>query len=682
NETSENRIAFKTNKNFKLIPGLSYRIAIASIKKSELSNPVVLGSTLPPLSMTNLSIVSDFQNLGFIVSAYLADVDHSFQDSCFLRYSNSDDNQIPSIDENLDVKGILTVEEKVSACIWPKLLLSPGNVYDFRLWTKSGSTRSEITIFSRIAVRPAFDYQKFGLSIFPGDSKIDIRWDKDRVDKIWPQIVGRDATLTVRLNNISEEVNPTLQSNLIVGNLVPGHCYPYMIYSLNSGLISREKFDSSLRTNPSNFVVQALNVTSSSVYLAINPEQINSDSKIDTSCVLSFLLKSDAWESGRFQEYKRILPLKSDGISIENLNFLKPYTKYNVSGKIICGSAGSSCANSSIDIPSISFTTKEGTPDKLLWLHVTSLSPSVILVEWAEPANKNGLILDYVITLESKYGVILETAPALENRHILHNTIGGTTYTVNVRARTAAGMGDSYCALDKDGSCNNFTVTTQISVPPKPQGKVEIVTNAVQTTVFTITYNWTMFSTDNGPLIGYAIIVAEGEVPTEIGDNLTWFDVQKVNAVWPAYVAVYKPLPNERFFPSTPNYDVIGVNRPECSSMRYPNNNNNKIKRSDEEKTDEITERGFTPTENKRPYPNFVCNGPLKSGTKYRVKLRIFTSASLYADSDYSDVVVTLDNRGFFSKDQEKTRMLNKASNTALPSMRYELENFVGAEYH
>jgi len=43
------------------------------------------------------------------------------------------------------------------------------------------------------------------------------------------------------------------------------------------------------------------------------------------------------------------------------------------------------------------------------------------------------------------------------------------------------------------------------------------VTNAVQTTVFTIAYNWSMFNTDHGYLIGYALIVAEGETP--LGDE-------------------------------------------------------------------------------------------------------------------------------------------------------------------
>lgn len=37
------------------------------------------------------------------------------------------------------------------------------------------------------------------------------------------------------------------------------------------------------------------------------------------------------------------------------------------------------------------------------------------------------------------------------------------------------------------------------------------MTNAIQTTVFTISYNWTIFSARNGYLIGYAVIVAEGE---------------------------------------------------------------------------------------------------------------------------------------------------------------------------
>lgn len=38
---------------------------------------------------------------------------------------------------------------------------------------------------------------------------------------------------------------------------------------------------------------------------------------------------------------------------------------------------------------------------------------------------------------------------------------------------------------------------------------------------------------------------------------------------------------------------------------------------------------------------NQICNGPLKPGTSYRFKIRLYTSPNMFSDSLYSDIVVT-----------------------------------------
>lgn len=90
---------------------------------------------------------------------------------------------------------------------------------------------------------------------------------------------------------------------------------------------------------------------------------------------------------------------------------------------------------------------------------------------------------------------------------------------------------------------------------------------------------------------------------------------------WPSYLALSKSLSPSKNLDSTPIVEVIGVDV-ECTKDNVV-------------ATVSSTSLTFS---NVCPY---CCNGPLKPGRQYRVKLRAYTQPELYADSEYSDVVMT-----------------------------------------
>lgn len=99
----------------------------------------------------------------------------------------------------------------------------------------------------------------------------------------------------------------------------------------------------------------------------------------------------------------------------------------------------------------------------------------------------------------------------------------------------------------------------------------------------------------------YTIIVAEDDNKNASGLEMpSWRDVQKYS-VWPPYQVIepYYPFRNISVEDFT-----IGVD--ECDAQRS----------------------GY-------------CNGPLKSGTVYRVKVRAFTALDKFTDTDYSFPIQT-----------------------------------------
>lgn len=99
----------------------------------------------------------------------------------------------------------------------------------------------------------------------------------------------------------------------------------------------------------------------------------------------------------------------------------------------------------------------------------------------------------------------------------------------------------------------------------------------------------------------YTIIVAEDDTKNASGLEMpSWRDVQKYS-VWPPYQAI------EPYYPFRNNsVEDFTIGADECDAHRS----------------------GY-------------CNGPLKSGTIYKVKVRAFTALDKFTDTDYSFPIQT-----------------------------------------
>ncbi|CAG0908457.1 unnamed protein product [Cyprideis torosa] len=135
--------------------------------------------------------------------------------------------------------------------------------------------------------------------------------------------------------------------------------------------------------------------------------------------------------------------------------------------------------------------------------------------------------------------------------------------------------------------------------PPSPDAYPTEVTSTSES--ISIRFRKNSFSNRNGEIVAFAIIVAEDfGVPTLL-DLPRYQDVQRYSS-WPPYQA------NEPYFPFASNNSFVDFTI------------------------------GTESCEGKTHY----CNGPLKPGTAYRIKVRAFTSREKYADTSWSPPIETL----------------------------------------
>ena len=138
--------------------------------------------------------------------------------------------------------------------------------------------------------------------------------------------------------------------------------------------------------------------------------------------------------------------------------------------------------------------------------------------------------------------------------------------------------------------------------PPSPADNVFPTEVAHTSTTIRIRFRKNYFSNMYGPVNAFGVIVAEDDsIATNILDLPSWHDVQEFS-VWPPYQA------SEPFYPFNSSIiEDFTVGAEECSSNK-----------------------GFK-----------YCNGPLKPGTTYKIKIRAFTTADRFTDTVYSYTITT-----------------------------------------
>ncbi|XP_012532552.1 tyrosine-protein phosphatase 10D isoform X5 [Monomorium pharaonis] len=255
---------------------------------------------------------------------------------------------------------------------------------------------------------------------------------------------------------------------------------------------------------------------------------------------------------------------------------------------------------------SASFTTSESYPGKVEKFHPIDIQPSDISFVWSLPSQEqNGIIRKFSITygLEGSTHTQMQDFKPTEFRGVIKSLIPGKTYIFRIQAETKIGFGPETIWKQK----------MPILAPPKPSTQVVPTEVCRSSTTIQIRFRKNYFSEQNGAVTSYSIIVAEDDSKNASGLEMpSWRDVQAYS-IWPPYQVMepYYPFKNG----SVEDFTIGSEN---CD---------NKI--------------GY-------------CNGPLKSGSTYRVKVRAFTAPDKFTDTSYSFPIQT----GLLLADKDNTAII------------------------
>uniref|UniRef100_A0A336MWV1 protein-tyrosine-phosphatase n=1 Tax=Culicoides sonorensis TaxID=179676 RepID=A0A336MWV1_CULSO len=295
--------------------------------------------------------------------------------------------------------------------------------------------------------------------------------------------------------------------------------------------------------------------------------------------------------------------LKSDEHLVKNttsdnqitITDLKPHRNYTFTVVVRSGTE-SSVLRDSIPVSAI-FQTQESVPGRVETFQPTDVQPSQITFEWSLPSSEaNGIIKEYIITYhqEGRKETYTKEFPPTQYEGILTNLLPGKIYIFKIQAKTAIGPGPETVHKEK----------MPILPPPQPDSHIVPIEVYRSSTTIQIRFRKNYFSEKNGPVINYTIIVAEDTSKNATGLEMpSWRDVQSYS-VWPPYQVTepYNPFLNG----SVENF-TIGVEK-ECPPHRI------------------------------------YCNGALKPGTVYGVKVRAFTDKFKFTDTAYSAIQTEQDN--------------------------------------
>ncbi|XP_038120480.1 tyrosine-protein phosphatase 10D isoform X6 [Culex quinquefasciatus] len=336
---------------------------------------------------------------------------------------------------------------------------------------------------------------------------------------------------------------------------------------------------------------------------------LNAGNITDTEIVLNWDIPKGEYNAFEIQY------LKNDSHYVQNFTVnnhitiadLKPHRNYTFTVVVRSGTE-SSVLRSSLPV-SASFQTKESVPGRMDKFAPVDIQPSEITFEWSLPPNEqNGVIRQFTITygLDGSQHTQAKDFKPTELRGIIKGLLPGKTYIFRIQAKTAIGYGPEQMWKQK----------MPILAPPKPETQVVPTEVGSSATTIEIRFRKHYFSDQNGVVTTYTIIIAEDDSKNASGLEMpSWYDVQSYS-VWPPYQVIepYYPFKN-----SSVEDFIIGTENCDTRKSGY-------------------------------------CNGPLKSGTTYKVKVRAFTAPDKFTDTAYSYPIRTA---GLLSVDaQDNTSLI------------------------
>lgn len=276
------------------------------------------------------------------------------------------------------------------------------------------------------------------------------------------------------------------------------------------------------------------------------------------------------------------------------INDLKPHRNYTFTVVVRSGTELSVLRNS-VPVSAV-FTTEESVPGRVHKFNPIDVQPSEIIFEWSLPvAEQNGVIRQFSISYSLENGLQSQVKNFNPDnlRGTLRGLTPGSTYIFKIQAKTTIGYGPETIWKQK----------MPILAPPKPGNQVVPTEVHRSSNTIQIRFRKNYFLDTNGVVIMYTVIVAEDDSKNSSGLEMpSWHDVQSYS-IWPPYQAVepYYPFKN-----SSVNVEDFIIGAENCDNRQ----------------------KGY-------------CNGPLKSGTTYRVKIRAFTAPDKFTDTAYSFPIQT-----------------------------------------
>lgn len=265
---------------------------------------------------------------------------------------------------------------------------------------------------------------------------------------------------------------------------------------------------------------------------------------------------------------------------------LRPHHNYTFLVSVISGYHTSTTARGRPI--SRTFHTLESVPGKVNNFEVVAVTPNEITLQWTLPSSEqNGILTGFQITYFVKGSLFhqYELFGPTEIEGTIKNLVPGKTYVFEIQAHTKVGPGGK----------SFLEATLPLGAPPRPAPNVFPTKVSHSSSTIKVQFRKNFFSPSHGAIIGYALIVSEEGSNDVKQTNLpSWSEVQKYSQ-WPAYQVT------EPFYPFNGTSAVeFTIGNEDCTTVK-----------------------GY-------------CNGPLKAGTRYKVKVRAFTAPDKYSDTVYS----------------------------------------------
>ena len=364
---------------------------------------------------------------------------------------------------------------------------------------------------------------------------------------------------------------------VIFDNLVPGRLYNLSIWTVSGGT-SSIPIQRQARLYPEPIrSISALSVT---------------DNQITLSWEVPYGDK-DGYEVQYLDPHEKTLVVNvTFSEKIDYLN-LKPHNNYTFVVTTLSGYGTSTMLRSSP--VSQTFLTLESVPGKVAYFQSVDTKPNEVTLQWSLPVSEmNGILTGFKISYYIKGNPVMkhQLFEPTDTQGTIYNLIPGKTYVFQIQAHTKVGPGHK-------ATCEE---TMPIWSAPTPADNVFPTEVSHTSNAIRIRFRKNYFSNMYGPVNAFAVIVAEDDsISTNTVDLPSWHDVQEYS-VWPPYQA------SEPFYPFNSSIiEDFTIGAEDCSSNKHYK----------------------------------YCNGPLKPGTTYKIKVRAFTTADKFTDTVYSYTIST-----------------------------------------